>query len=60
MCNSYEYEMTAEVIQTVQNHFDLVGTSYLDVRRGRNGPANVYPNYEAPVRLPRDVLRNCA
>lgn len=49
MCNLYEYEMTAEVMKTIQDHFKLVGTAYLDVLRGRNGPTKVYPNSEAPV-----------
>lgn len=49
MCNLYEYDMTPEVMQTLKDHFSLVGTSYLDILRGRNGPQKVYPNYEAPV-----------
>lgn len=43
MCNLCEYEMTAEVMQTIKDRFDRVGTAYLDVLRGRNGPTNVYP-----------------
>jgi len=49
MCNLYEYDMTPEVMQSLKDHFNLVGTAYLDVLRGRNGPQRVYPNYEAPV-----------
>ena len=49
MCNLYEYDMTPEVMQTLKDHFSLVGTSNLDILRGRNGPQKVYPNYEAPV-----------
>ena len=36
-------------MQTLKDHFSLVGTGYLDVLSGRNGPQRVYPNYEAPV-----------
>jgi len=49
MCNLYEYDMTPEVMQTLKDHFSLVGTAYLDVLRGRNGRQRVYPNYEGPV-----------
>lgn len=38
MCNLYEYEMTPEVMQFIKDHFKLVGSDYLDVLRGRNGP----------------------
>lgn len=62
MCNLYEYEMTAEVMPSIKDHFNLVGTAYLDVLRGRNGPTNVYPNYEAPVirslATPEGVVRD--
>jgi len=36
-------------MQTPKDHFSLVGSTYLDVRCGRNGPQLVYSNYEAPV-----------
>lgn len=49
MCSLYEYDMTPEVMQTLKDHFSLVGTAYLDVLRGRNAPQKVYRNYEAPV-----------
>ncbi|WP_296325014.1 hypothetical protein [Reyranella sp.] len=41
--------MTPDVMQSLKDHFNLVGSAYLDVLRGRNGPQRVHPNYEAPV-----------
>src|SRR4051812_38885418 len=64
MCNLYEYEMTAEDMRLLKEHFHLIGTDYLDVLRGRNEPTKVYPNYEAPVirslATPAGVVRDIA
>lgn len=49
MCNLYTYEMTAEDMRLLKEHYRLVGTDYLDILRGRNEPADVYPNRMAPV-----------
>jgi len=49
MCNLYDYDMTAEDMRRLMEHFKLVGQDYLDVLRAQNGPQSVYPNYLAPV-----------
>lgn len=49
MCNLYEYEMTAEFMHSLKDHFDLTVTAYLDVLRACNGATNVHLNYEAPM-----------
>jgi hypothetical protein len=35
-------------MQTLKDHFRLVGAVYLGVLRSRNDPQKVYQNYEAP------------
>jgi hypothetical protein len=47
--------MTAEDMRLLKSHYNLIGREYLDVLLTRNDSTSVWPNYEAPVILERDV-----
>lgn len=57
MCNLYEYDMTAEDMRLLQEHYRLIGIEFSEAMRVPNAPRQVYPNYEAPVVLDRDGAR---